>query len=156
MKPKKEVFVMKRTLLMLFVFIGAMLFVDGDSVPLVLPFVFAHCDTLDGPVVKTARVALEKGEVTPILKWVKKENESEITDLFKNKEICNLSTWKYAIPYLTSTSAPASCNCFCNACASSLLTPSFTALGAASTSSLASFKPKLVSSFTNLTTASFA
>ena len=83
MKPKKEVFVMKRTLLMLFVFIGAMLFVDGDSVPLVLPFVFAHCDTLDGPVVKTARVALEKGDVMPILKWVKKENEAEIRDLFK-------------------------------------------------------------------------
>jgi len=74
---------MKRTLVILLVFLGAMLFVDGDSVPFLLPFVFAHCDTLDGPVVKTARAALEKGDVTPILKWVKKENEAEIRDLFK-------------------------------------------------------------------------
>ena len=28
----------------------------------------AHCDTMDGPVVATARVALEKGDVTPVLR----------------------------------------------------------------------------------------
>lgn len=43
----------------------------------------AHCDTLDGPVVATARMALEKGDVTPVLKWVKKENETEIKELFQ-------------------------------------------------------------------------
>jgi hypothetical protein len=43
----------------------------------------AHCDTLDGPVVVTAKAALDKGEVTPILKWLKKEDEAEIRDLFK-------------------------------------------------------------------------
>ncbi len=43
----------------------------------------AHCDTLDGPVVQTAVKALEKGDVTPVLKWVKKEDEGEIRDLFK-------------------------------------------------------------------------
>ena len=32
----------------------------------------AHCDTLDGPVVTTAKAALEKGDVTPLLKWVRK------------------------------------------------------------------------------------
>jgi hypothetical protein len=74
---------MKRTLILFLVFIGAMLFADSNSVPFLLPFVFAHCDTLDGPVVKTAKAALEKGDVTPILKWVKKENEQEIRDLFK-------------------------------------------------------------------------
>ena len=42
----------------------------------------AHCDTLDGPVVSTAMKALEKGDVTPVLKWVKKENEKEIQELF--------------------------------------------------------------------------
>ncbi len=42
----------------------------------------AHCDTLDGPVVATARVALEKGDVTPVLKWVTKENEAEIRAAF--------------------------------------------------------------------------
>ncbi len=43
----------------------------------------AHCDTLDGPVVGTARMALEKGDVTPVLKWVRKEDENEIKDQFK-------------------------------------------------------------------------
>lgn len=74
---------MKKTLILLLSFIGMMLFIDSNSTPFLLPFVFAHCDTLDGPVVKTARTALEKGDVTPILKWVKKENETEIKDLFK-------------------------------------------------------------------------
>lgn len=44
--------------------------------------VFAHCDTLDGPVVKTARVALEKGDVTPVLKWVQVDDEKEIRAAF--------------------------------------------------------------------------
>lgn len=43
----------------------------------------AHCDTLAGPVVMTAKAALEKGDITPLLKWVKKENEGEIKDAFK-------------------------------------------------------------------------
>jgi len=42
----------------------------------------AHCDTLAGPVVITAKAALEKGDVTPVLKWVKKENEVEIREAF--------------------------------------------------------------------------
>lgn len=43
----------------------------------------AHCDTMDGPVVATAKAALEKGDVTPVLKWVQKGDENEIRDLFK-------------------------------------------------------------------------
>jgi hypothetical protein len=43
----------------------------------------AHCDTLEGPVILAAKTALEKGDVTPVLKWVKKENEEEIRTLFK-------------------------------------------------------------------------
>lgn len=43
----------------------------------------AHCDTMDGPVVKTAKAALEKGDVTPILKWVKKGDEPTIKEAFK-------------------------------------------------------------------------
>ncbi|HEX8960394.1 MAG TPA: DUF6448 family protein [Geobacteraceae bacterium] len=74
---------MKRTSVMLLVFIVAMLSIDSNSAPFLLPSAFAHCDTLDGPVVKTAKSALEKGDVTPILKWVKKEDEAEIRDLFK-------------------------------------------------------------------------
>jgi len=40
--------------------------------------VYAHCDTLDGPVVKTARIALESKDVTPLLKWVRAQDEEEI------------------------------------------------------------------------------
>jgi hypothetical protein len=42
----------------------------------------AHCDTLDGPVVAAALVALENGDVTPVLKWVTRENEPEIRAAF--------------------------------------------------------------------------
>jgi hypothetical protein len=45
--------------------------------------VLAHCDTMDGPVVKAAKVALENGDVTPVLKWIKKEYEDEIRSAFK-------------------------------------------------------------------------
>src|SRR5271167_3531867 len=54
--------------------------------------------------------------------------------------------------YLISTLAPASSNFFLMVAASSLLTPSFTVLGAPSTRSLASFKPRLVTSRTALIT----
>ncbi|HAS53851.1 MAG TPA: hypothetical protein DCS42_06830, partial [Nitrospiraceae bacterium] len=42
----------------------------------------AHCDTLDGPVVADARKALDKGDVTPVLKWVRQDDEKEIRELF--------------------------------------------------------------------------
>lgn len=42
----------------------------------------AHCDTLDGPVVKDARAALEAKDVTPVLKWVKADKEPEIREAF--------------------------------------------------------------------------
>jgi len=43
----------------------------------------AHCDTMGGPVIKTARKALDTGEITPVLKWVRNDDEKEIRDLFK-------------------------------------------------------------------------
>ncbi len=42
----------------------------------------AHCDALDGPVIIEARLALEKGDVTPLLKWVTKEHEDYISNAF--------------------------------------------------------------------------
>jgi len=45
--------------------------------------IHAHCDTLDGPVVISAKEAFEKGDVTPVLKWVKKDDEAEIRDAFQ-------------------------------------------------------------------------
>ncbi len=54
-----------------------------SSFSLVLPVsVFAHCDSLDGPVIITAQKALEKSDITPVLKWVKKEYEEEIKTAF--------------------------------------------------------------------------
>lgn len=46
------------------------------------PSAYAHCDTLEGPVVMAAKKSLDKGDVTPVLKWVKKEHEKEIRDAF--------------------------------------------------------------------------
>lgn len=56
----------------------------GVAVFLMAPIkdVSAHCDTLDGPVVEAARLALERADVTPVLKWVPKEHEQEIRDAF--------------------------------------------------------------------------
>jgi len=42
----------------------------------------AHCDTADGPVVADAKVALDKGDITPVLKWVKSGAEAEVRAAF--------------------------------------------------------------------------
>jgi len=44
----------------------------------------AHCDTLDGPVVESARHALAAGDVTPLLKWVSIDDEPLIRTAFQN------------------------------------------------------------------------
>jgi hypothetical protein len=45
--------------------------------------VFAHCDGLDGPVVKAAQKALETGNVNLVLIWVQKKDEAEIKRAFQ-------------------------------------------------------------------------
>lgn len=47
------------------------------------PQVSAHCDTLDGPVVKAARKALEADNANYILIWVKPEDEEAIRKALK-------------------------------------------------------------------------
>lgn len=42
----------------------------------------AHCDAMDGPVVVAAKAALEKGDATPVLKWVAKDREDEVKAAF--------------------------------------------------------------------------
>lgn len=44
---------------------------------------FAHCDTLDGPVVADARIALSKKDVTPVLKWILPSDEKIVKAAFK-------------------------------------------------------------------------
>ena len=46
------------------------------------PPIAAHCDTLGGPVITTAQLALKTGDVTPVLKWVKPEYEAEVRNAF--------------------------------------------------------------------------
>lgn len=43
---------------------------------------FAHCDTMDGPVIKDAKIAIEKNNVNYVLKWIQPQNEDELRDAF--------------------------------------------------------------------------
>src|ERR1035437_3137581 len=43
---------------------------------------FAHCDTLDGPLIADARKAMGQNNVNYVLKWVSAANESGIRDAF--------------------------------------------------------------------------
>jgi hypothetical protein len=54
---------------------GALLLLSGS--------VLAHCDTMDGPVIAAAKAALAKGDVTPVLKWVKPDAEKELRAAFE-------------------------------------------------------------------------
>jgi len=66
-----------RSMLAVFVAVAALIFIsDGTA--------YAHCDTLDGPVVAEARTALSSGDVTPLLKWVAPEEEENITSAFEH------------------------------------------------------------------------
>jgi hypothetical protein len=47
--------------------------------PVVAP---AHCDSVDGPVVKAARDALKSGNVNFVLIWVQKQDEAEVNRSF--------------------------------------------------------------------------
>jgi hypothetical protein len=45
---------------------------------------YAHCDTMDGPVVIAAQQALETGELEPALIWVREQDEPEIRHAFEH------------------------------------------------------------------------
>jgi len=76
----------KNTIIILSVFvflIFAMLSGDNKLFHFLVPFAFAHCDTVDGPVIKQAQKALETGNVDLILIWVQKKDEAEIKKAFE-------------------------------------------------------------------------
>lgn len=53
----------------------------------------AHCDGLDGPVVKTAQKALAEGNVNLVLIWVQKDDEAEVRHAFeKTVAVRNLNS----------------------------------------------------------------
>ena len=68
----------RRPILGLLLIIGLSLFIARP--------IQAHCDTMDGPVVKDAIAALEAGDVTAVLKWIRPEDEREIRTLFDQVE----------------------------------------------------------------------
>jgi hypothetical protein len=43
---------------------------------------FAHCDTMEGPLVKDAQKAIQENNVNIVLKWVPETDEAEIKDAF--------------------------------------------------------------------------
>jgi Family of unknown function (DUF6448) len=43
----------------------------------------AHCDSLDGPVVRDAQVALATGDTTIIRRWVAADQEKELLEVFE-------------------------------------------------------------------------
>ena len=47
------------------------------------PALFAHCDSVKGPVVLDAQRALAARDVTPVLKWVPASSEAEVRDAFQ-------------------------------------------------------------------------
>ena len=44
---------------------------------------FAHCDSMNGPVVKAAQKALETGDVKYVFVWIQKSDEKEIAEAFR-------------------------------------------------------------------------
>lgn len=57
--------------------LAAVLFLGAAAV------VSAHCDTTGGPIIPEAKAALAKGDITPVLKWVKADHEPEIKSAFE-------------------------------------------------------------------------
>lgn len=47
-----------------------------------VPGAQAQCDRMDGPIVTAAKKALEKRDVTPVLRWVGKGDEPQVKTLF--------------------------------------------------------------------------
>jgi len=47
------------------------------------PRALAHCDTMDGPVVKDSQKALDSGDLTPVLKWISADDEPEVRAAFE-------------------------------------------------------------------------
>jgi hypothetical protein len=60
------------------------IFLSVVSIFLIITFsdISAHCDSMDGPVVKASQKALETGNINYVLVWVRAEDEQEIKAMF--------------------------------------------------------------------------
>ena len=61
---------MKKAVILSFVLLGSV-------------WAFAHCDTMQGPVVAAAQAALTKNDINPVLKWIHKADEAEVRRAFE-------------------------------------------------------------------------
>ena len=61
----------------------AVCFIAGLVLVLAPSYLNAHCDTMNGPVVKAAKKALETGNVNLVLIWVQKQDAAEIKSAFE-------------------------------------------------------------------------
>ncbi len=76
----------KRIIIIVSAFAAGLLlyiFGDGKFLPFLVPIIFTHCDTEDGPVVKAAKKALKTKNVDHVLIWVGPDNEPEIKKAFE-------------------------------------------------------------------------
>ena len=71
----KQKYIILQVLIIAFICLGVLV-----SAPAII---YAHTETLESPMIKDAQVALDSANVTPVLKWVKKERETEIKTAFK-------------------------------------------------------------------------
>lgn len=79
---------MKKSLYLILVVV-----VIGAAFAFLCPQVLAHCDTMDGPVVKATQKALETGNVNFVLIWIQQKDEPEIKKAFeKTLSVRKLST----------------------------------------------------------------
>jgi Family of unknown function (DUF6448) len=64
---------MKRDILFITIFLSIIITFNNLS---------AHCDSMEGPVVKASQKALETGNINYVLIWVRAEDEKEIKGMF--------------------------------------------------------------------------
>lgn len=80
---RNEKYSMLCKLLIMIALIAVAMISSDKWVTFLVPVVFAHCDTINGPVIQAARKALETGNIDLVLVWVQKKDESEIRKAFE-------------------------------------------------------------------------
>ncbi len=80
---KNEKYCMLFKLLIMMAFVAVAMTNSDKLATFLVPAAFAHCDTMNGPVIQAARKALETGNVGLVLPWVQKKDEGNIRKAFE-------------------------------------------------------------------------
>ncbi|MBW6515704.1 MAG: hypothetical protein K0B81_03690 [Candidatus Cloacimonetes bacterium] len=70
-------------LLMLVFSVVLMIIKDNPLLPFMFPLMFAHCDSIDGPVISAAKKALDTENVNLVLIWIPQEDEADLIEVFE-------------------------------------------------------------------------